>query len=81
MPLAHGIVPVGCTPLLWDAEAWDGAWLWHHPCAQEGANLESPCKEEHNLHPSLFLAPVLLQVVNFSALKLFIDVVFCFKTK
>lgn len=60
MSLAHGIVPVGWATLLWDAEARDGARLWHHPCAREGAggkpDLESPssCKQEHNLHTSLF---------------------------
>lgn len=38
MPFTHGFVPMGWARG-WDAEAWDGAWLWHHPCTQEGKNL------------------------------------------
>lgn len=46
-------------------------------------DLESPSsrRQEHDLRPSLFSAPVLLQAENFTALKLFIDIGFFFKTK
>lgn len=84
MPLGHGIVPVGWAALLWDAEARDGAQLWHHPCAQWGANLIWNLHlhaSRNTIYTPPCSSPVLLQVVNVSALKLFIDVVFCFKTK